>query len=356
LKRMTFRAAAIGVTFLVAAAICSCEPQTATPAQSVAADSSEPSHETTYEESADSFVIELSEESSADETQPEESSFFEETAEPSEPVAESSEEVSEEPPAPQNAWETTITDMRAIEILKQIADIAAEYDLAISYRFDDLRYHINGLREYSSASTIKPIFCQYLYENGLDDHPPIVFESDVTRSSTSGKLTTEHKGESFFVEELIGYALRESDNMAYRLLYETFGTEGFNAYVSELGIPGLALYDHIEYTHLTANELTDAMWYILMRSKDDPRLTEHLINASYKWQIAKGTDHTVASKYGYQQNVLCYHDTAIVYAPKPYVLTVMSGLDPNADEYATDPFIEVTRLTDALHAILCGET
>lgn len=349
--------------FLATAAICGCEPQPEKPSHSFAAESVELSYETTYEESSKSFVIELSEASSDDESQLEESSCFEETAESSEPVSESSaevseevsDEVSEEPPIPQQMWETNITDERALEILQQIVDVAAEYDLAVSYRFGDLRYHIYGSREYSSASTIKPIFCQYLYEKGFDDHPPIVFESDVTRSSASGKLTEDHKGESFSVEELIGYTLRYSDNMAYRLLYETFGFEDFNAYVSGLGIPGLALYNNTEYTHLTANELTDGMWRILECSKDDQRLVEHLINASFKQQIAAGTDYTVASKYGYQRSVLCYHDTAIVFAPKPYVLTVLSGLDPNADEPAEEPFRNVTRLTDALHAILCGD-
>lgn len=248
---------------------------------------------------------------------------------------------------------TNITDNDALKILCRIGNVANEYGVAVAYKYNNYYYRINGSVNYASASTIKAVYCQYLLASGADFNEEIVFDTDDVRSSTSGKLTDEHKGEVFTVGELVGYTLRYSDNMAYRLLFNKYGRQGFNAYVKELGIPGLAFGTDHEFTQVTAAELSDGMWEILEYSSKDKILTDHLINADYKYQIASGTKYTVASKYGNQGGTKGYHDTAIVYAPEPYVLTIMSNLDVRNNPDANKPFARITGLTDSLHKILC---
>ena len=249
--------------------------------------------------------------------------------------------------------DTNITDNDALNILEQIVLVADKYELSISYKFNQYYYSINGDKTYDSASTIKAVYCQYLMATDADFDERLVFDTEYDRSSSSGKLTVEHKGELFTVGELIKYTIVYSDNMAYRLLFDKYGYKGFNEYVKELGIPGLAFGSDHEFTRVTATDLTAGMWEVLQFSKKDNRLTDFLVDAEYKYQIASGTDYTVASKYGYQGGTKGFHDTAIVFANEPYVLTIMSNLDPSKNANATKPFGQITAFTDDLHEILC---
>lgn len=258
-------------------------------------------------------------------------------------------------PSAQSLTDTNITDADALEIISQIAEIARKYGLAVSYKFGDYYYSYNGSKSFASASTIKAVYCQYLLESGADLEEEVVFETDYVRNSTSGMLTEEHKGEVFTVGELIEYTIQYSDNMAYRLLFSKYGYDGFNEYVTELGLPGLRFYSNHEFNNLCASDLTKAMWHIYEYSDTDSTLVEHLINTKHKKQIALGTGYKVAAKYGYNFGTNGYHDTAIVFAPEPYVLSVLSHIDRDGNSASSEPFIEVTRLTDALHAILSEE-
>lgn len=250
---------------------------------------------------------------------------------------------------------TNIVNPDAEPILAEIAHTFAEYPDAAAY-FSDVNgkfcFGINEDVKFHSASTIKAPYCLYLLNSGSDPETKIPFTVS-SRTSASGKLTSSAVGQSFTVRELIGYTIRDSDNQAYKLLYDTFGTEDYNAFVTSAGIPGLALSGESEWAQVTARELSAAMALIYHTSED---LAEELRNASFNAQIASGTAYETAHKYGYNGGADGYHDTAIVYAPgTAYVLTVMTynefsaGKDPNA------LFRTAAALCDELHGVLSGQ-
>lgn len=94
--------------------------------------------------------------------------------------------------------------------------------------------------------------------------------------------------------------------------------------------------------------------YDYAETTGDPTLVEHLKSTTYNWQIPAGVSHDTAHKYGYEGGTRGYHDTAIIYAHAPYMLTVMTHIDPNAGEDISI-FAAVAERTDRLNAALHAE-
>lgn len=187
----------------------------------------------------------------------------------------------------------------------------------------------------------------------MDWEDVILFDFKANITSSSGALTADALGSSFTVGELIGYAIRYSDNMAYRLLFNAYGRTAYNAWVQKLGIPGLQIFSSSGYTNICADDLSRGMLRILQYAQTDSRLVDLLLQPSYTPRTASGVEYPVASKYGYQTVAKAYHEATIVFAPEPYVLVVMSRLDPTAKETAS-ALAELARLVGQVHSLRCA--
>ena len=272
-----------------------------------------------------------------------------------EPVPDT-EPVRTEPYVPSAAVSTNITSPAAAAALEKLeADFSYMGDAAIYFATVDGKYSF-GIRErdvYTSASTIKAPYCQYIIASGadLDD---TVYYGENTRMSLEGVMAPEYVGNTYTVGQLIEYAIRYSDNQAYRLLYEKFGVDGFNEYLSSIGAAGLSLSEWSEFGHASAAELSAAMLDIYRRSADDPTLLTYIENCVFSVQIAGGTPYVCAHKYGYDGGTEGFHDTAIVFHPAgAYLLTVMTHVDFDAYEDCSF-FTAVTSHCDELMWALGG--
>ena len=318
-----------------------------------------PQQESTQTESPETAAESAEPETEAAETEPE-TVVTEHEPQPAatETVPAETAEPPEREPVPLNLPDgitTNITVTAAEEILTKIAGAFADYPDAAVYFADVNGQFFFGIHEnvkFHSASTIKAPYCLYLSESGTDLSAEIPFLSS-SRTSASGMLTTSTVGQSFTADELIGYTIRDSDNQAYRLLYDTFGTDGYNEYITSIGIPGLALDSGSEWAEVSARELSAAMSEIYRSSET---LAEHLKNTSFNAQISAGTAYETAHKYGYNGSSDGYHDTAIVYAPgTAYVLTVMTYMDFAVEKDANALFRTTAEMCDDLHAVLFGD-
>ncbi len=249
---------------------------------------------------------------------------------------------------------TNITHPDGAQILRELWNLFEPYPDAALYFTDETGEFRVGIREdmkFHSASTVKAPYCQYLIASGTDLTQSVQFAAS-TRTSASGFLTADRVGTSFTVGELMEYTIRHSDNQAYRLLLDTFGTEEYGRYAESIGAPGLVLTDG-EWAFVTPQELSDAMLEIHRTSETNPNLAEHLKNTSFNAQISAGTEYETAHKYGYNGGADGYHDTAIVYAPgRAYVLTVMTHLDFAVEKDPNALFRTAASLCDRLHAVL----
>ena len=208
---------------------------------------------------------------------------------------------------------------------------------------------IIAFAQFIIGGTVQLGYCHFLLKNNVDRERIIKFE-EATRTSTSGKLTEDDVGRKFSVDELIRLAIVYSDNMAYRLLFRTYGRYGFNEYIKSLGIETPQLPPGYEFSTVTAHDLsvgmldiynysleTDYQWYI-----------DLLIESAPGGLIDSGTKYAAAHKYGYHGGYDGYHDTAIIYAPTPYVITIMTRVFPYSKN-SGEVFEKVTQLVEEIH-------
>ena len=260
-----------------------------------------------------------------------------------------------EPPTMPDDLHTNITDPRAAFILMEIYEaISASTNAGVYFTDVDEEYWfgIGEENKYHTASTVKPVYCQYLLSAGVDLETEITLQQ-VSRTSSTGKLNWDDIGTTFTVGELIEYSIRYSDNQAHRLLYETFGIEGYNKYVANFGSGGLPMDEEYEWSRVTPKKLSRVMLEIHRYSAENSILIDHLKNTAFNSQIPAGTKYETAHKYGSNCGTDGYHDTAIVYAPeRAYVLTIMTHIDTAQTEDEDAVFRRVAELCDALHEIL----
>ncbi len=312
------------------------------------------------EESEESSEEESSvEESSADEIVPEDSSAEESSIETS------SEDISEETSSEESRPDeeiliadhivTNLPADKAQSLLEKIEYVASEgKDVSIYYLDTETGYYFyrNIEEKYPSASVIKAFYCQYLLVTGVDLKQKIQL-TETPKTSSSKKLTKDAIGTWFTVEELIKYSIRNSDNMAYYLLFTTFGRSGFNDYIRSLGLDEPYLYS-IEYTTLGAESAALCMKEIYRYAKKTGNtfLVDHLRNTTHKKQIDAGTETSIAHKYGLQDGKnLGYHDVAIVFTEEPYILAIFTRENGYESE-ANKVFREVASLVEELHISL----
>jgi len=250
---------------------------------------------------------------------------------------------------------TNISEPKAAEILTEIyktVSASAEAGVYFTDTEGEYWFGIGEENRYHTASTIKPVYCQYLLTTGTDLEAKAELRQ-VSRTSSSGKLTEKNIGTAFTVGELMEYTVRYSDNQAYRLLYETFGIEGYNGYVSSFGTGGLQIDEEWEWSMVTPRKLSRMMQEIYRFSQENSVLVEHMKNTTVNSQIPAGTGYETAHKYGSNGGTDGYHDTAIVYAPeRAYILTVMTHIDTARIADADAVFRRTAELCDVLHSIL----
>ena len=184
----------------------------------------------------------------------------------------------------------------------------------------------NADRVYFSASAIKAPFALYVYqraERGEADLSRVHTYTAADRWGGSGRIQHMPFGTTFTELELLYLALSISDNVAFRMLvHRIYGFQGYREFVASLG----ANPDHVRNVtsaNLTANDAGIFARAMYKYIESGGTYSEHFLGALFANRYPFiSSDHPVASKSGW--DVRAYHDIAIVYAPSPYVLVIMS--------------------------------
>jgi len=201
---------------------------------------------------------------------------------------------------------------------------------SISVHFENLDtgfiYTYNADRVYFAASAIKAPYALYVYlraERGEADLSRVHTYTSAHFWGGSGRIQHMPFGSAFTELELLYLALSISDNVAFRMLvHRIYGVDGYREFVASLGANPYHVRN-VTGGNLTANDagiLARAMHEFI---ESGGVYSEHfraaLLANRYPFIVS---DHPVASKSGW--DVGAYHDIAIVYAPSPYTLVIMS--------------------------------
>ncbi len=165
-------------------------------------------------------------------------------------------------------------------------------------------------------------------------------------NSGSGYIKDMEDGVQFTYLELVEYAIRYSDNIAFTQLGAMFGYVEYFQMAQSLGVKG---YSN-GFMNMSATECGKFLEAVYRFTEEDQKygslLKEYMIRSNYPMIIPQGVSPTpVAHKYGWDFNA--YHDMGIVYNEHPYVLVVMSDLDNGG----SDECLYVRGIVRAIHAI-----
>ncbi|MFZ2539763.1 MAG: serine hydrolase [Oscillospiraceae bacterium] len=227
----------------------------------------------------------------------------------------------------------------------------------VSIYFEDIEsgyvYTSNDDYKYFIASLIKAPYCMYLYtltEQGkcnLDEIYTIEFK-DIQQGT--GKIKDKKQEEfplTMSVRELISYAIRYSDNTSMEALRKHYNHIGYQSYAKSLGLNYPEDVSYIVNGKITAKDAgvyIKAIYNYIETGKYGNELKEDMSHTTNPMIRSK---HPVVRKYGWAK--LSFHDMAIVCAPHPYLLTILSdkGLGKKEDHQL---FAEISKLIESFHA------
>jgi len=212
---------------------------------------------------------------------------------------------------------------------------------SVSVHFENMDtgfvYTHNADRVYFAASSIKAPYALYVYlraERGEADLSRVHTYTAANHWGGSGRIQHMPFGTTFTELELLNYALSISDNVAFRMLvHRIYGFDGYREFVASLGANSYHVRN-VTSGNMTARDAglkARAMHeYIESGGTYSEHFRDALLANRYPFIVS---DHPLASKSGW--DVGAYHDIAIVYAPSPYTLVIMSQFVGNAADRRT---------------------
>lgn len=213
------------------------------------------------------------------------------------------------------------------------------YDISLAYYDIETGFSlvINPDKHYFSASVMKAPYMLYIYQLALegeaDLEEKLVYTEDFKREGT-GVLKDMEFDTEYTIEELIGYCLEESDNSAFAMLRKKFPEDGYVEYIKSLGVihtDDAKAFNHPQLCTETALIFSSAVYdFIEEKNLYSENLRYHMTH-SRNAMIYGGEGDEVVRKYGWHGGN--FHDMAVVYGERPYLLTIMTNLDLLNIEY-----------------------
>lgn len=178
----------------------------------------------------------------------------------------------------------------------------------------------------------------------------VITESMKQKGSGSiRKMDLSDGGKEFTVLELITYAIKESDNTAFRVLRDEFGYDYFWAVSKKLGCTSV----FSSFNNLTTEDAIKylaAIYDFAKTCPDEGKLLIGLMQQSAHTVMIPAAlpGKNVAHKYGWDEK--SYHDMAIVYGDAPYAVCVMTNFDfPESNETLNAYIRDIVKSVDRLH-------
>jgi beta-lactamase class A len=214
------------------------------------------------------------------------------------------------------------------ELLRPFGNSMAVYYKNIETGFTFIH---NENETFFSASVPKAFFSLYIYlkaERGEVDLDSYVTYTWNDYHGGSGIIRMQHtQGEQFTQRELLRLNLSYSDNIATNMLRRVHGIEGYRQFAASLGGNPNHVHGYIFNSLLTLNDAAlfanEIFNYIEWGGTYSGEFKAHLLDNQYPFIVS---DYPVASKTGWRAP-FAWHDMAIVYAPSPYILIILSRRD-----------------------------
>ena len=210
------------------------------------------------------------------------------------------------------------------------------------------RYAQEDKHYFTAASTIKVIYAMKIYDrirNGELSKDADIYYNPKFLEEGNGQITNNTKQDSYKLDYVIQNMIQYSDNTATNMLMGNSATASAFVvkYLAELGVT-------LPQAEAQKNRITPAMmevvWTKLYKERDKyPELLKYLEDSDDGEWIKEGIpDKKVASKYGALD--ANYHDTAIVFGDKDYILLIYTNNLRNSGQSIKDIAKKIDEITN----------
>ena len=220
-----------------------------------------------------------------------------------------------------------------------LEDFMQQFGNTVSVHYENMAsgfvFRHNAYQQYFGASATKAPFALYIYlktERGEASMDTVITYTSVDFWAGSGVIRHRYNvGQTFTQQQLLPFMLTPSDNIATRMLRRVHGLEGYEAFVEGIGA-NPDFVQNLTFSYLSANDagifLREMYLYIESGGRYSHEFRDNMLANRYAFIIS---DYPVASKSGWAANYgAAWHDMAIVYAPSPYILALLSSRAGNA--------------------------
>lgn len=210
------------------------------------------------------------------------------------------------------------------------------------------RYAQEDKHYFTAASTIKVVYAMKIYDrirNGELSKDADIYYNPKFLEEGNGQITNNTKQDSYKLDYVIQNMIQYSDNTATNMLMGNSATASAFVvkYLAELGVI-------LPQAEAQKNRITPAMmevvWTKLYKERDKyPELIKYLEDSKEGEWIKEGIpDKKVASKYGAIETN--YHDTAIVFGDKDYILLIYTNNLRNSGQSIKDIAKKIDEITN----------
>lgn len=233
--------------------------------------------------------------------------------------------------------------MKAVR--SEVESVVSDYDNAVAVSVVPLDgspgFSVNGDKSFVSASMIKLlILADYLaaVEEGSVDPNAVYVRNSKDVVGGTGIIQSDAEGTTYTYDDLACHMIASSDNTATNVLIDLLGMEGINAEAASLGLGETNLrrkmmdLDSGVENHITADDAASILARIANHSLASPELCiqaeSYLKGQTDNEGLAEGLPGSV--EFGHKTGSLdsVRHDGGIVYSDRPYVVVVLTELDP----------------------------
>jgi len=218
----------------------------------------------------------------------------------------------------------------------ELTDILKKYKFEASIYIIDIGTGMslgyNADMKFTTASTVKAGYALYCFKEiaaGNAEFNDKMTYREYHKTGGSGDTQNSEFGTVFTLKALLYRMLYNSDNVAYYMMLDYFGYDGYNAMTRELGCEH-EISKQEKWGNYSAHEL-GLIWQEIYNFKDtceEGRLMWQYLTSNLYNELKDTLKYdVVAHKSGW--NPTGYHDAGVVYGVRDYIVVIMTGYGKN---------------------------
>jgi beta-lactamase class A len=213
-------------------------------------------------------------------------------------------------------------------------------------------FGINATEDYTAASTIKVPINLYAFkliaEGKVNPEEELTYTKEDYEEGT-GNLQYENFGNQYSIRTLCNLSIKTSDNVAINMLIRHFNIKNIKNFEATLVKHPIDLYKNISCPKDMAIYFKNLLEFKKQYPKEGNEFISYLENTIFSDRIPKllPSNVLIAHKIGNQFG--CIHDVGIIFAKKPFILSIMSKNIENSDDDNCEAYKVIPQISKMIY-------